>query len=57
MEKTKQYVVIGIWYGVEGNSYEEWYSGIIHETRSDARRELINAQFDHNYASYRIEEV
>ena len=50
----KGYVVEGIWYGLCEEEYTERYSGIIHETRSDARIELIDAQLDQNYDSYRI---
>lgn len=50
----KGYIVEAIWYGLFEEEYTEWYSGIIHETRSDARIELIDAQRDQNYDSYRI---
>lgn len=57
MENKKQYVVVGIWYGIEDEEYREWYSGILHDNRSDARRELIDALSDRNYEHYVIEEV
>ena len=50
----KGYIVEAIWYGLYEEEYTEWYSGTIHQTRSDARIELIDAQNDHNYDSYRI---
>jgi hypothetical protein len=50
----KGYIVEAIWYGLYEEEYTEWYSGTIHETRSDARIELIDAQRDQNYDSYRI---
>lgn len=52
--KMKGYIVEAIWYGLYDEPYTEWYSGTIHETRSDARIELIEAQKDRNFDSFRI---
>ena len=51
-----KYVVMGIWYGVE-DEYTEEYSGIRHDTREEARKELIEARQDVNYANLFIKEV
>lgn len=52
--KMEGYIVEAIWYGLYEEEYTEWYSGIVHETRSDARLELIDAQKDNNFDNYRI---
>lgn len=51
-----KYVVMAIWYGIE-DSYLEEYSGIRHDTREAARKELINAKNDINFDNFYIKEV
>lgn len=50
------YVVMATWYGIE-DPYSEEYSGIRHETREAARKELIEAKEDINYDDFYIKEV
>ena len=54
-EMTK-YVVMATWYGVE-DAYLEEYSGIRHDTREEARKELIKAKEDINYDNFTIKEI
>lgn len=51
-----QYVVMATWYGIE-DPYSEEYSGIRHNTREEARAELIEAKNDINYDNFFIIEV
>lgn len=51
-----KYVVMATWYGVE-DAYSEEYSGIRHNTREEARKELIEAKEDINYDNFTIKEV
>ena len=51
-----KYVVMATWYGVE-DAYSEEYSGIRHDTREEARKELIKAKEDINYDNFTIKEV
>lgn len=52
----KKYVVMGTWEGLE-DSYTEEYTGIEHDTREQARQELIKAKTDINYCSFFIKEI